>query len=257
MAQTDVDRILRWCCRIVGCICWVVRDQPRTRALVHVALREVAAVARAASVDITEADVSAALSSLDESDPGTTASMMRDVYAGRPSELYDQTAVWSCTTGSCSAFPSPPTLLSTAHYYRANCGHAAIRQNRLGRRHHAVPAGARSGYLDREEIHSVQPGLLGMRRIGKVNENRWFARQSARSKSVLPAHAGMIRPSKSPICVNASAAAAPRSPRRSRVAGASAALCSTTNDYEGVIGRLWSRSRNPLGLRVICSPTSS
>ncbi|WP_327116588.1 2-dehydropantoate 2-reductase [Nocardia sp. NBC_01730] len=69
----------------------VVRSQPRTRALVRTALHEVATVARAASANITEADADAALSKLDESDPDATASMMRDISAGRPSELYDQT----------------------------------------------------------------------------------------------------------------------------------------------------------------------
>ncbi|MET8779032.1 2-dehydropantoate 2-reductase [Nocardia sp. NPDC004654] len=69
----------------------VVRSQPRTRALFRSAVLEVAAVARAASANVTDADVDAAVARLDDSDPLATASMMRDLSAGRPSELYDQT----------------------------------------------------------------------------------------------------------------------------------------------------------------------
>ncbi|WP_328435878.1 2-dehydropantoate 2-reductase [Nocardia puris] len=78
-------------CALANATAGVIRDQPRTRALFHAAVHEAAAVARAASTKITPADVDDAVSRLDYSDPRSTASMMRDLAAGKPSELYEQT----------------------------------------------------------------------------------------------------------------------------------------------------------------------
>lgn len=69
-----------------------LRSIPESRALLVSALGEVAAVARARGVRIREDAVAATLARLDSLPPESTASMQRDITAGRPSELNDQTA---------------------------------------------------------------------------------------------------------------------------------------------------------------------
>lgn len=76
---------------LAGASAGVVRSHPRTRALFHTALQEVAAVARASGTDLTDHDVARGLTQLDTTAPDSTPSMMRDLAAGQPSELYDQT----------------------------------------------------------------------------------------------------------------------------------------------------------------------
>ncbi|MFL5274240.1 MAG: 2-dehydropantoate 2-reductase [Anaeromyxobacteraceae bacterium] len=69
----------------------VVRSLPETRALLTQAMEEIADVGRARGVRLA-ADVAArALAIVDRMPPDATASMQRDIQAGRPSELLDQT----------------------------------------------------------------------------------------------------------------------------------------------------------------------
>jgi 2-dehydropantoate 2-reductase len=69
----------------------VVRSLPETRALLTQAMEEIAAVGRARGVRLA-ADVTArALAIVDRMPADATASMQRDIQAGRPSELLDQT----------------------------------------------------------------------------------------------------------------------------------------------------------------------
>ncbi len=69
----------------------VMRTEPRTRALLVAALEEVAAVGRAHGARLGEDAVARTLARYDELPPTATASMQRDVTAGRPSELLEQT----------------------------------------------------------------------------------------------------------------------------------------------------------------------
>jgi 2-dehydropantoate 2-reductase len=69
----------------------VVRARPATRALLAAAMEEVAALARARGVRLAPDAVARSLALVDGLAPGATASMQRDVQAGRPSELLDQT----------------------------------------------------------------------------------------------------------------------------------------------------------------------
>lgn len=68
----------------------VIRSTPQTRALLTGLMEEVAAVARARGVAIAPDAVARALAFVDGVPPEATASMQRDVAAGRPSELDDQ-----------------------------------------------------------------------------------------------------------------------------------------------------------------------
>ncbi|HET8540228.1 MAG TPA: 2-dehydropantoate 2-reductase [Anaeromyxobacter sp.] len=69
----------------------VVRTVAETRALHLAAMEELAALARARGVAIAPDAVSRTLAFLDGVTPEATASMQRDLGAGRPSELDDQT----------------------------------------------------------------------------------------------------------------------------------------------------------------------
>lgn len=68
----------------------VVRAVPETRALLAQAMEETAAVGRARGVRVSGDAVAKALAIVDRLQPETTASMQRDIQAGRPSELTDQ-----------------------------------------------------------------------------------------------------------------------------------------------------------------------
>ncbi len=68
----------------------VVRTLPETRALAAQAMDEIAAVARARGVRLAPDAVAHGLATLDSFGADTTASMHRDIVAGRPSELFDQ-----------------------------------------------------------------------------------------------------------------------------------------------------------------------
>jgi 2-dehydropantoate 2-reductase len=69
----------------------VTRSEPRTRAVLVAAVEEVAAVARARGVALPADAVARTLARYDELPAEATASMQRDVAAGRPSELHEQT----------------------------------------------------------------------------------------------------------------------------------------------------------------------
>jgi len=69
----------------------VVRSTPEARALLERAMREVLAVAQARGVRLPESAVGTALGWVDGAPAEATASMQRDLGAGRPSELHDQT----------------------------------------------------------------------------------------------------------------------------------------------------------------------
>jgi len=66
------------------------RSAPESRDLLVAALEEVAALARARGVQIARDAVARTLERLDGLPPESTASMQRDIAAGRPSELHDQ-----------------------------------------------------------------------------------------------------------------------------------------------------------------------
>lgn len=68
----------------------VVRSLPETRALLAAAMGELAAVGRARGAALPQDATALALEVLDAFPPEGTASMQRDLGAGRPSELDDQ-----------------------------------------------------------------------------------------------------------------------------------------------------------------------
>jgi 2-dehydropantoate 2-reductase len=78
----------------VGALCrknvGETRSHPPTRALVEDAMREVAAVGAAAGANLTHDDVDITMGQYDAFTPDSTASMQRDLIAGRPSELEEQ-----------------------------------------------------------------------------------------------------------------------------------------------------------------------
>jgi 2-dehydropantoate 2-reductase len=67
------------------------RAVPETRALLVAAMEEVAALARARGVRLATDAVARAMATVDQLPADATASMQRDIQAGRPSELGDQT----------------------------------------------------------------------------------------------------------------------------------------------------------------------
>jgi 2-dehydropantoate 2-reductase len=68
-----------------------LRTVPETRALLGAAMREVVALARARDVSLPAGVTESTLAWLDGLPPEATASMQRDIGAGRPSELGEQT----------------------------------------------------------------------------------------------------------------------------------------------------------------------
>lgn len=78
----------------VGALCrktvGETRSHPHTRALVEDAMHEVKIVGAAEGANLTNADVTTTMSQYDAFTPESTASMQRDLIAGRPSELEEQ-----------------------------------------------------------------------------------------------------------------------------------------------------------------------
>jgi 2-dehydropantoate 2-reductase len=68
----------------------VLRSLPETRRMLEGAMHEVLAVARARGIGLPEESISQTLGLIDGLPPGGTASMQRDIVAGRPSELESQ-----------------------------------------------------------------------------------------------------------------------------------------------------------------------
>jgi 2-dehydropantoate 2-reductase len=69
----------------------VLRSVPETRALLEATMEELASVGRARGVALPPDAVAKVLGFIDGAPPDATASMQRDLGAGRPSELEDQT----------------------------------------------------------------------------------------------------------------------------------------------------------------------
>jgi 2-dehydropantoate 2-reductase len=67
------------------------RSNPETRAMLFASMNETAAVARARGVPIAENFVEATMQRIDNLPADVTASMQKDMMAGRPSELNEQT----------------------------------------------------------------------------------------------------------------------------------------------------------------------
>ena len=68
----------------------VLRSVPETRYMLEQAMREVLAVARARKIALPEESIARTMTLVDGLPPGGTASMQRDILAGRPSELESQ-----------------------------------------------------------------------------------------------------------------------------------------------------------------------
>ncbi len=71
----------------------VTRTLPETSALLDATMREVFTVARALGVAVAEEAITRARAVVDGTPPGATASLQRDIMAGRPSELETQIGV--------------------------------------------------------------------------------------------------------------------------------------------------------------------
>jgi 2-dehydropantoate 2-reductase len=68
----------------------VLRSLPETRRMLEQAMGEVLAVAQSRGIALSEETIAGALALVDSMPPGGTASMQRDIIAGRPSELEGQ-----------------------------------------------------------------------------------------------------------------------------------------------------------------------
>jgi len=68
----------------------VLRGLPETRRMLEEAMAEVLAVAQARGIDLPEETIARTMALIDGLPPGGTASMQRDIMAGRPSELESQ-----------------------------------------------------------------------------------------------------------------------------------------------------------------------
>jgi 2-dehydropantoate 2-reductase len=71
----------------------VLRSQVETRSLLEGTMREVFVLARARGICVADEAVEKALALIDHSPEQATASMQRDIMAGRPSELESQLGV--------------------------------------------------------------------------------------------------------------------------------------------------------------------
>lgn len=68
----------------------VIRSLPETRQMLMDSIREVHAVARANGINIETTTIRDTIAFIDKLPPEGTASMQRDIMAGRPSELHEQ-----------------------------------------------------------------------------------------------------------------------------------------------------------------------
>lgn len=71
----------------------VLRRQVETRSLLEGTMREVSALAQARGLRVGEEAIGGALAAIESLPPQATASMQRDILAGRPSELESQVSV--------------------------------------------------------------------------------------------------------------------------------------------------------------------
>lgn len=102
----------------------LLRELPETRPLFVQGMREIVAVAQARGIDLDESAVTAALAQLDSLPYETTASMQRDIMAGRPSELDAQNGA-VVRLGAAAGVPTP---------LHAFIYHALLPQEYLARR---------------------------------------------------------------------------------------------------------------------------
>jgi 2-dehydropantoate 2-reductase len=84
----------------------LLRELPETRPLFVQGMREIVAVAQACGIALGEETVTAALAQLDALPYETTASMQRDIMAGRPSELEAQNGAVA-RLGAAAGVPTP------------------------------------------------------------------------------------------------------------------------------------------------------
>jgi len=84
----------------------VMRSLPETRSLLESALREIVGLARACGVPVPEESVASTLKFMDSLPLEGTASMQRDLVAGRPSELEAQSGA-VVRLGRARKFPTP------------------------------------------------------------------------------------------------------------------------------------------------------
>lgn len=67
----------------------VMREDPEIRAMMEASAREILSLANTWGVGLTQTDIDNTFKAIDRQDFHTTASMQRDLMAGRPSELHD------------------------------------------------------------------------------------------------------------------------------------------------------------------------
>ena len=84
----------------------VIRSLPETRSLLERALQEIVGLAEACGVPVPGQSVASTLKFIDSLPPDGTASMQRDVVAGRPSELEAQSGA-VVRLGRAKKFPTP------------------------------------------------------------------------------------------------------------------------------------------------------
>ncbi len=82
------------------------RADPETRAMLFNAMNETAAVARARGAALSEGFVSDTMKRIDATQPDVMASMQKDMMAGRPSELNEQTGA-VIRMGRAAGVPTP------------------------------------------------------------------------------------------------------------------------------------------------------
>jgi 2-dehydropantoate 2-reductase len=86
----------------------VIRSMSETRTMLMDSMREVYDVARANGIDIEEKAMREIMSFIDNLPPEGTASMQRDIIAGRPSELHEQCGA-VVRYGELAQVPTPVT----------------------------------------------------------------------------------------------------------------------------------------------------
>jgi 2-dehydropantoate 2-reductase len=69
----------------------VIRSIPEARGMLEEALKESVAIAQARGIGLPDDAIESTMALIDALAPTATASMQRDIMAGRPSELFDQT----------------------------------------------------------------------------------------------------------------------------------------------------------------------
>ncbi|MEV8165599.1 ketopantoate reductase C-terminal domain-containing protein [Rothia kristinae] len=130
---------------VTGLTVGQTRADEGTRSLVWEAIEEVRTVARAHGVEFTEEDAAEVFAVYaDGFAAGTTSSMQRDLAAGRPSELEDQ-------TGTVVARAGPGRWVWLSRCAGSSIGRSRPVRRSLGPRHE--PAG------DREEMGRDESGV--------------------------------------------------------------------------------------------------